>query len=99
ITLRNWRIGDTYGPRDKEDIVILGKVLNIRSFVENAQYYYNAMSYIRTERRVSAKVLNTIIYMSKKGLKQKDLDFLEKYNLSIEELQDAIKFKKIKHIS
>ncbi|MCI4127746.1 DISARM system-associated protein DrmE [Bacillus haynesii] len=97
--LRNWRSGYSYGPRDLEDISILGKALNIDVFIDNAEHYYKSMEHIRIERRTAARILNKIIYLSKKNIDTSDSIFLEKYNLSLEEIQEAIKIKKMASIS
>ncbi|MEC1699224.1 DISARM system-associated protein DrmE [Bacillus velezensis] len=97
--LRNWRSGYSYGPRDLEDIKILGRALNINVFIYNAEYYYKSMEHIRVERRNAARLLNKIIYLSKRSLDTSDSVFLQKYNLSLEEIQEAIKIKKITSIS
>jgi hypothetical protein len=95
--LKNWRSGYSYGPRDFEDIICLGKVLAIDEFIENAQLYYNAMQYVRKERRKAARLLNNYIFASKSN-REKSLSTLEAYNLSIEQLDEAIKVKRIKNI-
>jgi hypothetical protein len=97
--LRNWRSGYSFGPRDLKDIELLGKVLGINDFIENSQVYFEAMSKIRVERRVAARILNKIIYYSKRKLEDEDLNFLKKYNLSIEDLRDAVKVRKVLGIS
>ncbi|MDS9995381.1 DISARM system-associated protein DrmE [Bacillus atrophaeus] len=97
--LRNWRSGYSYGPRDLEDIKILGKALDINVFIVNAEHYYKSMEHIRIERRTAARLLNKIIYLSKRSIDTSDSVFLEKYNLSLEEIQEAIKIKKMASIS
>lgn len=97
--LKNWRSGYSFGPRDLEDIKILGKALNIESFIKNAEYYYNSMEYIRIERRVTARLLNKIIYLSKNDIDSTESAFLENYNLTLEEIQEAIEIKQISSIS
>lgn len=54
--LRNWRTGYSYGPRYNEDITVLGEALGINSFVEDVNFYYNAMSKIRVERRKASRI-------------------------------------------
>lgn len=98
IILKNWRSGYSYGPRDLEDIICLGKVLSIEEFVENGHFYYDAMQYIRNQRRIAARVLNKYIFIIKKESEQ-FLSILDNYNLSIEQLNEAVKIKKIKNIS
>lgn len=97
--LKNWRSGYSYGPRDLEDIKILGKALDINVFIVNAEHYYKSMEHIRIERRTAARLLNKIIYLSKRSIDTSDSVFLEKYNLSLEEIQEAIKIKKMASIS
>jgi hypothetical protein len=97
--LSNWRSGYSFGPRDLIDIVLLGKVLKIEDFLERAKEYHEAMSSIRVERRVAARLLNKIIYYSKKVINRDDLAFLSKYNLSIEDVRNAVKIRKIISIS
>ncbi|WP_336183545.1 DISARM system-associated protein DrmE [Bacillus sp. 205(2023)] len=97
--LRNWRSGYSYGPRDLEDIKILGKALDINVFIDDAEHYYKSMEHIRIERRTAARLLNKIIYLSKRSIDTSDSVFLEKYNLSLEEVQEAIKIKKVASIS
>lgn len=57
------------------------------------------MEHIRIERRTAARLLNKIIYLSKRSIDTSDSVFLEKYNLSLEEIQEAIKIKKMASIS
>ncbi|PKH10671.1 DISARM system-associated protein DrmE, partial [Planomicrobium sp. MB-3u-38] len=97
--LGNWRTGYSYGPRDQEDIIILGLSLNITEFIKNQEYYFNSMRYIRTEARVAARLLNKIIYYTEKKINSNDNAFLNKYQLTIEEVQSAVHIKKVKHIS
>lgn len=95
--LKNWRSGYSYGPRDFEDIICLGKVLSIDEFINNAQLYYSAMQHVRNERRKAARILNNYIFASKAN-REKSLSTLEAYNLSIDQLDEAIKVKRIKNI-
>lgn len=95
--LKNWRSGYSYGPRDFEDIICLGQVLSIDEFINNAQLYYSAMQHVRNERRNAARILNKYIFASKAG-REKILSELEAYNLSIDQLNEAVKVKRIKNI-
>ncbi|WP_241736693.1 DISARM system-associated protein DrmE [Anoxybacillus flavithermus] len=95
--LKNWRSGYSYGPRDFEDITCLGKVLFIDEFINNAQLYYSAMQHVRNERRKAARILNDYIFATKAN-REKILSTLEVYNLSIDQLDEVIKVKKIKDI-
>lgn len=97
--LRNWRSGYSFGPRDIKDIKLLGEALGINDFIENAEVYFESMSKIRVERRVAARILNKIIYYSKKKLENEDLNFLKRYNLSSDEIRDAVEVRKIVEIS
>ncbi|GLO64428.1 DISARM system-associated protein DrmE [Oceanobacillus kimchii] len=97
--LRNWRSGYSFGPRDIKDIELLGKALDIEDFINNSKAYFDAMSKIRVERRVAARILNKLIYYSKRKMEKMDIKFLEKYNLSHEDLRNAIKVRKIIGIS
>lgn len=96
--LKNWRTGYSYGPRDKEDIEVLGKALGIQEFVDNVNLYYDAMSKIRVERRNVSRILNKIIYYSNKKMNNEDIAVIEKYNLSVEKLRESLIIKKIKEI-
>ncbi|QHJ93496.1 hypothetical protein C7M16_00518 [Bacillus subtilis] len=96
--LRNWRTGYSYGPRDKEDIMVLGKVLGINSFVEYVHSYYNAMSKIRVERRKASRILNKLIYSSYQILGKEDEAILARYNLTLEQLSESLVTKSIKEI-
>lgn len=93
--LTNWRSGYSFGPRDLKDIELLGKALNIKVFLERAKEYHKAMSSIRVERRVAARLLNKIIYYSKRAINNEDLVFLSKYNLSLDDVRNAVKVRKI----
>lgn len=97
--LNNWKSGYSFGPRDKEDIICLGKALNIEEFIYNYEYYHCSMRYIRKERRLAAKVLNKIIFYGNKKLDQENSDILEKYNLTIEELHNVISINRVKSVS
>ena len=97
--LANWRSGYSYGPRDKKDIEILGEVLNIRDFIENPNVYFDAMTRIRVEKRKAARILNKIIYYANRKFEDEELKVLEKYNLNVEMLREAVKVKKIQAIS
>lgn len=97
--LRNWRSGYSFGPRDVKDIELLGKALDIEDFIKNSQAYFESMLKIRVERRVAARILNKIIYYSKRKMENTDIEFLEKYNLSHEDLRSTIKVRKIIEIS
>lgn len=96
--LRNWRTGYSYGPRDREDIMVLGQVLGINTFVEDVQTYYNAMSKIRVERRKASRILNKLIYSSKQVLGNEDSAILARYNLTLEQLNESLVTKSIKEI-
>lgn len=93
--LSNWRSGYSFGPRDLKDIELLGKALNIDAFSERANEYFEAMSRIRVERRVAARLLNTIIYYSKRPINNEDLAFLSRYNLSLDDVKNAVKVRKV----
>lgn len=95
--LKNWRSGYSYGPRDIKDIVCIGQALSIDEFVNNAQLYHNAMKHVRTERRKAANILNKYIFASKAG-REKNLTELDAYNLTIDQLDEAVKVKQIKNI-
>jgi hypothetical protein len=97
--LKNWRSGYSYGPRDLEDIRTLGKALNLDAFIESAEHFHDSMEHIRTERRVAARILNKVIYLSSKSIDSTDNSFLENYNLSLEDIQEAIEIKKMASIS
>jgi hypothetical protein len=97
--LRNWRSGYSFGPRDVKDIELLGEALDIEDFMKNSTSYFESMSKIRVERRVAARILNKIIYYSKRKMENTDINFLEKYNLSQEDLRNTIKVKKIIEVS
>ncbi|MED0958226.1 DISARM system-associated protein DrmE [Bacillus paramycoides] len=96
--LRNWRTGYSYGPRDKEDIIFLGKVLEITEFIDNTDIYYNAMSKVRAERRRASRILNKIIYFSNKKIDHEEIAMIEKYNLSVEQLKESLLIKTVKKI-
>jgi hypothetical protein len=96
--LRNWRTGYSYGPRDREDIMILGEVLGINSFVEDVNSYYNAMSKIRVERRKASRILNKLIYSSNLVLGNEDEAVLARYNLTLEKIKESLVTKRIKEI-
>lgn len=96
--LRNWRTGYSYGPRDKEDIIFLGKVLEIPEFIDNTDSYYNAMSKVRAERRRASRILNKIIYFSNKKIDHEEIAMIEKYNLSVEQLKESLLIKTVKKI-
>lgn len=95
--LRNWRSGYSFGPRDCQDIVCLGQVLNIQEFVTNASEYHNAMIEIRSERIVAAKLLNQFIYGTKRYSDELS-NKLASYNLTLEQLSDAINIKQVKKV-
>lgn len=97
--LRNWRTGYSYGPRDKEDIIVLGEVLGINSFKEDVNSYYDAMSKIRVERRKASRILNNLIYSSNQVLDNEDEAILARYNLTIEQLNESLVTKSIKEIN
>ncbi|KOP83901.1 hypothetical protein AMS60_02580 [Bacillus sp. FJAT-21945] len=97
--LSNWRSGYSLGPRDLKDIELLGKALNIEVFSERAKEFHEAMSSIRVERRVAAKLLNKIIYYSKRAINNEDLEFLSKYNLSLDDVSNAVKVRKVIGVS
>lgn len=97
--LSNWRSGYSFGPRDLKDIELLGKALNIEVFSERAKVYHEAMSNIRVERRVAARLLNKIIYYSKRAINNDDLAFLSKYNLSLDNVRNAVKVRKVNGVS
>nr|WP_318036144.1 DISARM system-associated protein DrmE [Halobacillus salinarum] len=97
--LSNWRSGYSFGPRDLKDLEILGKALNIEAFSERANDYHDAMSSIRVERRVAARLLNKIIYYSKRAINNEDLAFLSKYNLSFDDVTSAVKVRKVIGVS
>lgn len=96
--LRNWRTGYSYGPRDREDIMVLGEVLGINTFVEDVHSYYNAMSKIRVERRKASRILNKLIYSSNQVLGNEDEAVLARYNLTLEQLNESLVTKSIKEI-
>lgn len=96
--LRNWRTGYSYGPRDREDIMVLGKVLGINSFVEDVHSYFSAMSKIRVERRKASRILNKLIYSSNQALGNEDKAILARYNLTLEQLNESLVTKSIKEI-
>lgn len=97
--LSNWRSGYSFGPRDLKDIELLGKALNIKAFLERGKEYHEAMSSIRVERRVAARLLNKIIYYSKRSVNNEDLVFLAKYSLSLEDVRDTVKVRKVIGVS
>ncbi|ARO59421.1 DISARM system-associated protein DrmE [Bacillus cereus] len=97
--LRNWRNGYSYGPRDKEDIVFLGKVLGIQEFIDNADVYYDAMSKIRIEKRNVSRILNKLIYFSNKKIDHSDMEIIENYNLSVEQLKESLIIKQVREIN
>ncbi|MED0884491.1 DISARM system-associated protein DrmE [Bacillus safensis] len=96
--LRNWRTGYSYDPRDKEDIIVLGEVLGINSFVEDVHFYYNAMSKIRLERRKASRILNRLIYSSNQILGNEEEAILTRYNLTLEQLNESVVTKRMKEI-
>lgn len=71
--------------------------MSIDEFINNAQLYYSAMQHVRNERRNAARILNKYIFASKAG-REKMLSELEAYNLSIDQLDEAVKVKRIKNI-
>ncbi|WP_369355039.1 DISARM system-associated protein DrmE [Lysinibacillus capsici] len=97
--LNNWKNGYSFGPRDKEDIECLGKALNIKEFTENAEFYHLSMRYIRTERRLAARILNQLIFHSNKKFVDEDFEVLDKYNISLEDLQKVVSTKSVNSIS
>ncbi|WP_094702491.1 DISARM system-associated protein DrmE [Brevibacillus laterosporus] len=97
--LSNWRNGYSFGPRDLNDIRILGKALQIKDLINNAEVYHESMNFIRIERRVTARLLNKIIYYSNRKIDSGDLEFLSKYNLSIDDVRKSIQVKKVNQIS
>jgi hypothetical protein len=97
--LKNWRSGYSFGPRDKKDIKVLGDALGIKEFNDEIDFYYNSMSYIRGERRATAKLLNKLIYYSNHKIDVEDSALLERYNLTLDEVKEAITIKKVSHIS
>ncbi|WP_342540032.1 DISARM system-associated protein DrmE [Heyndrickxia sp. FSL K6-6286] len=97
--LKNWRSGYSFGPRDKKDIKVLGEALGIKEFIVEIDFYYNSMRYIRGERRATAKLLNKIIYYSNHKINVEDSVLLERYNLTLDEVKEAITIKKVRNIS
>lgn len=97
--LKNWRSGFSFGPRDLKDIILLGNAIDLSPFIEEAGYFYNSMRYIRIQRRVASRILNNIIYSANKELTSEHIHFLESYNLSVEDIEDSVKTKKIVSIS
>ncbi|RLQ90214.1 DISARM system-associated protein DrmE [Planomicrobium sp. Y74] len=97
--LKNWRTGYSYGPRDRQDIITLGEVLEIPEFIDSASFFYDSMNHIRVEARSAARLLNKIIYFSKQNLSSSDNDFLRKYQLTSEEVQSAVHIKQVRSIS
>lgn len=97
--LNNWKNGYSFGPRDKEDIECLGEALNIEEFKQNAEFYHFSMRYIRTERRLAARILNQLIFYSNRKFVSEDFEVLDKYNITLEDLQKVISIKKVKSIS
>lgn len=57
------------------------------------------MRYIRGERRATAKLLNKIIYYSNHKINVEDSVLLERYNLTLDEVKEAITIKKVRNIS
>ncbi|WP_342503469.1 DISARM system-associated protein DrmE [Lysinibacillus sp. FSL L8-0126] len=99
FVLNNWKNGYSFGPRDKEDIEYLGKALNIKEFINDAEFYHSSMRYIRTERRLASRILNQLIFYSNKKIVDEDFEILEKYNVTLEDLQKVVSTKKVKDIS
>lgn len=96
--LKNWRTGYSYGPRDKEDIIVLGNALGIKEFLDDVNLYHDAMSKIRAEKRSVSKILNKIIYYSNKKMDHEDIAVIEKYNLSVEQLRESLIIKTVKEV-
>lgn len=97
--LSNWRTKLYYGPQSEVDIICLGKSMRIEEFIKNSKAYYDAMCAIRNEHRQIAKMLNSIIYNSLNEISVKSIEKLDEFNLTLENLKEAIQIKKIINIS
>ncbi|MCG8538496.1 MAG: DISARM system-associated protein DrmE [Clostridia bacterium] len=96
-TIKYWIKGYSMGPNKARDIKILGEVLNIQDFVENASYYFDAMQYVRRTRRLVARYLNNLIIESNRITKRniKDSKKIEMVGLNMDDLQEAVQVKEI----
>ncbi|HFJ9496278.1 TPA: hypothetical protein ACGW7D_005730, partial [Bacillus cereus] len=61
--------------------------------------YYDAMSKIRIEKRNVSRILNKLIYFSNKKIDHSDMEIIENYNLSVEQLKESLIIKQVREIN
>lgn len=102
LTITHWQLGETMGPRDKKDILRLGKIFSNEFLIDNFPEISAAITTLRGIHHKLVRRLNLLIPKAGiRAMKGGDLDedmISEEFGLHVEDFYDSISLKRVQSI-